>query len=148
MAGIRPITITVKEPLQSPAPFIDFGIFTHNVGTDALTSAEFRSAFKNCGFRGSENLGKYWELDRSAAAAQKPWCRECDWECWRDPSELTGPFLELTRAPLSLAKRFAGDEAFRRLWWSDLRYHRACGFFDLQTPPDYERMAATAGVRA
>ena len=29
----------------------------------------------------------------------RPVCRKCDWECFRDPSELFGPLRDLTIIP-------------------------------------------------
>ena len=46
-----------------------------------------------CGFRGTESLGKFWEIDLKRSRT-KPYCRLCDWECFRDPSTLLGPILE------------------------------------------------------
>ena len=92
-----------------------------------------------CGFRINDNLGKYWEMD-VATRQDQPACRDCDWECFRDPSEMLGPFLEAPRDPLKVTRRFMEDPTYLKLWWSDIRYYRACGVF--HGKPRYDRMAA------
>lgn len=93
--------------------------------------------FYPCGYRGREPLGR---LDERTAAPQPvedaPHCTACDWECFRDPSQLFGPFLDLARRPLSAARRLVGDRPALWLWLEDLRYYRACGLFDGRRPPD------------
>jgi hypothetical protein len=96
-----------------------------------------------CGYRGSENMGQFFDLD-PAKIENKADCTLCDWECFRDPSELFGPVLEGLRRPVSLAGKFFSDREFFREWLTDLRYYRACGYFNAQEPPRLERMAAFA----
>lgn len=93
-----------------------------------------------CGFRGEENLGRFWELDLSQIKGEA-WCKQCDWECFRDPSELSGPALDLRQRPLSVIKRFWKDREYARLWLEDLRYYRACNYFDAMTAPNYLQLA-------
>ena len=92
-----------------------------------------------CGYRGNENLGKFWQLD---IAALKPNgdCLRCDWECFRDPSELCAPLLQAFNRPLRLGRQMARDDTYRRLWMEDIRYHRACQFFDARKQPVYEKL--------
>jgi MoaA/NifB/PqqE/SkfB family radical SAM enzyme len=92
-----------------------------------------------CGYRGNENLGKFWELDLDAIRPDGD-CRRCDWECFRDPSELCAPFLQALRAPARLMGRMLGDGRYRRLWAGDLRYYHACDLFDGRRPPRPERL--------
>ena len=87
-----------------------------------------------CGYRGTENLGKFWELDR-LSVPRKHECRQCDWECFRDPSELAGPLMQAVVDPIGLLARLRHDPTFFRLWFEDWRYYRACGFFDGRRPP-------------
>jgi MoaA/NifB/PqqE/SkfB family radical SAM enzyme len=92
-----------------------------------------------CGYRGHENMGKYWELeihDRSGPGD----CYRCEWECFRDPSELFGPLLQVLSNPLQLLNRWRQDPHFFHLWIDDLRYYRACGFFNGREPADFERL--------
>jgi hypothetical protein len=93
-----------------------------------------------CGYRGRENLGKFWELDLTRPPLP-PSCRECDWECFRDPSELIGPFADLFARPLSALRALLSDPSSARLRLSDLRYYRACGLFNGRVPPDYRKLA-------
>ena len=82
-----------------------------------------------CGYRGNENLGKLWELDVKKLSPGDG-CRRCDWECFRDPSELCGPILQAFRSPLKLLGRMLSDPMYRRLWVEDLKYYRRCDFFN------------------
>jgi MoaA/NifB/PqqE/SkfB family radical SAM enzyme len=93
-----------------------------------------------CGYRGQENLGKFWEVDlqtRSSPAS----CKSCDWECWRDPSELIGPLLGLRTDPLQWIRRSFRDPEYFKVWQQDLRYMHACDLFDARTAPNFDRMA-------
>jgi uncharacterized Fe-S cluster-containing radical SAM superfamily protein len=87
-----------------------------------------------CGYRGQENLGKLWGLDRNALQAEAT-CYACDWECFRDPSELFGPILQGLSHPVALLKKMRRDREFFKLWIQDVRYARACNFFDGRMPP-------------
>ena len=92
-----------------------------------------------CGYRGHENMGKFWDLDLNAIRPEGA-CRRCDWECFRDPSELCAPFLQVLHAPARLLGKMRGDERYRRLWIEDLRYYHACELFDGRRPPRPERL--------
>lgn len=98
-----------------------------------------RGATYPCGYRGQENLGLLWELDRSALPDETA-CYQCDWECFRDPSELFGPVLQGVSNPLALFKRIRRDGNFFRLWTQDLCYAHACDLFDGRTPPDLSQL--------
>jgi len=92
-----------------------------------------------CGYRGAENLGRFWELPRRPSA-RRVHCRRCDWECFRDPSELAGPVLQALSDPLGLWRRFRSDGRHFRFWIDDWRYYRACDFFDGRKPPRPDRL--------
>jgi uncharacterized Fe-S cluster-containing radical SAM superfamily protein len=92
-----------------------------------------------CGYRGSENLGKFTDLDLNSLDP-KAFCKLCDWECFRDPSELFGPVLDALRRPVSLARKAASDREFFRDWLTDLRYYRACNYFSALEPPDRRKI--------
>ncbi len=94
-----------------------------------------------CGFRGGDNLGKFWDLNVSAIK-EKPFCRQCDWECFRDPGELMGPLLEGLRHPIQTWKKFKSDPEAYRYWRTDLAYYRACDYFCGRKPADSQRLAA------
>ncbi len=96
-----------------------------------------------CGYRGRENLGKFWSLNGAHAAAPAD-CTLCDWECFRDPSFLLGPLLALSTHPMQLARSVYANRAFYRLWLEDLRYYHSCDFFDGRKPPDYARLSRFA----
>jgi len=94
-----------------------------------------------CGYRGDENLGKYWNMDRKALKNGFA-CYQCDWECFRDPSELFGPLLHVLSDPFGFLKRIRRDARYFRLWIDDLKYYRACDLFDGRKPPDLARLRA------
>jgi hypothetical protein len=96
-----------------------------------------------CGFRGQENLGRFvrFNLDRHRKkTGNRAWCLECDWECFRDPSDLFGPLTDLAR-PGHLLNHIRKDPGFFPTWIRDLRYYRACDFFDGRKSPNLKRLA-------
>ncbi|MBN2792927.1 MAG: radical SAM protein [Desulfuromonadales bacterium] len=93
-----------------------------------------------CGYRGDEDLGEFPDLNLTALDKKKE-CRQCDWECFRDPSELFTPLLELRSAPQRLIKRLRHDRQFFKLWKEDLLYYRACHYFNGRMAPNREMMA-------
>jgi hypothetical protein len=92
-----------------------------------------------CGYRGSESMGKFWNLNRGAGASDAN-CTLCDWECFRDPSELSGPLLQGISDPLGLLRRVVRDREYLNVWAEDLRYYWACEFFDGRRPPNLDRL--------
>ncbi len=91
-----------------------------------------------CGYRGNDNLGDFWNLDRSQCSDKD--CRLCDWECFRDPSELFAPLLQMRRNPWQLGRRLLNDRTFFKLWLQDLFYYRACHYFNGRIPPNGQRL--------
>nr|WP_320010140.1 radical SAM protein [uncultured Desulfobulbus sp.] len=101
-----------------------------------------------CGYRGNEGMGKLWELDEAKVAAnRKSDCRRCDWECFRDPSELFGPMIRGLSRPWQLTADHYRDPDFLRFWLQDIRYARACNLFDGRKKTDYARLGGFAGSR-
>jgi len=96
-----------------------------------------------CGYRGGENLGKFWDLDLSRHPIP-PSCRECDWECFRDPSELLGPFAALFTSPGKTICGIFRNPAASILRLSDLRYYLACDMFNGRVPPDFRKLCRYA----
>jgi MoaA/NifB/PqqE/SkfB family radical SAM enzyme len=92
-----------------------------------------------CGYRGNENFGKYWEIDWNKVR-NKGDCTMCDWECFRDPSELFGPLLQSISEPLKLIKKVKEYPQYFCLWWNDLKYYRACEFFNGRRAPNYKKL--------
>jgi MoaA/NifB/PqqE/SkfB family radical SAM enzyme len=92
-----------------------------------------------CGYRGNENLGKFWRLDLSRLKPNGE-CRRCDWECFRDPSEMFSPLLQSLYQPLRLSQRFYRDSDYLKYWLEDIRYYRACQWFDGRRPMDPSRL--------
>jgi hypothetical protein len=94
-----------------------------------------------CGYRGNEDFGRLWDLDRHKLnPVPDDACRQCDWECFRDPSELFGPLLETFSNPLGLIRRLADEPGALATWAGDLFYYWACGFFNGRRPPDFQKL--------
>jgi hypothetical protein len=96
-----------------------------------------------CGYRGKECLGDFEAFDIKAVNTQAT-CRQCDWECFRDPSILFGPPLALFVRPVKTVASFFAYRGFFKLWLADLHYYRACHFFRCTAPPNYKAMARAA----
>lgn len=92
-----------------------------------------------CGYRGDEDLGEFVHLD-TQRVSDRDHCRRCDWECFRDPSELFSPLQALGSAPSMLLRRLKQDPQFFKLWKEDLLYYRACHYFDGRKPVDSGKM--------
>ncbi len=92
-----------------------------------------------CGYRGMDNLGSY----RQGIIENNPkaFCSRCDWECFRDPSELCGPIIHGLTEPFSLFKKYKRDATYYRLWRDDLRYYKRCDFFHGNNAFDMKRLA-------
>lgn len=84
-----------------------------------------------CGFRGADNLGKFYDLDVKALPNQA-FCKKCDWECFRDPSELIGYLREgyIDKSFLKDLEKNDRPEEYKKLWKEDIAYYIKCGFFD------------------
>lgn len=96
-----------------------------------------------CGYRGNENLGPFHQFDPDRLPSASP-CLACDWECFRDPSELFGPITDLLSGPTGWWRLLHADPTQRRLWLADLRYFAACDFFDGRRPPHPGKLARFA----
>ncbi|MGB3221810.1 MAG: radical SAM protein [Desulforhopalus sp.] len=85
-----------------------------------------------CGYRDEplDELPELGQRQRNGAS-----CELCEWECFRDPSDLLGPFAELFSRPHRLLAQFARDPKFYKLLQQDLRYYRACDFFNGRLAP-------------
>lgn len=109
-------------------------------GTDFFFISAHDGNTYPCGYRGKEDLGKFWDLNLRKIR-QNAVCKKCDWECFRDPSELLGPLLDLFSRPLRLLERTMRDTTYMKLVIEDYRYYSACNYFDGRTAPDYKRLA-------
>ena len=87
-----------------------------------------------CGYRGKESLGRYRNLNMDSVE-KKPFCSQCDWECFRDPSQLLGPFMDIFTHPVKLVKEFHKDPYMVKYLYSDLQYYQRCGYFNGRKPP-------------
>lgn len=119
---------------------LDKGMFPCRGGIDFFfVNAADRNVYP-CGYRGGESLGKMWDLDLSALDRRQI-CEKCDWECFRDPSVLLKPILNMIENPFTFQGKLPGHRDFLKVWWEDVRYYRACGWFDARTPPDRQQLA-------
>jgi hypothetical protein len=96
-----------------------------------------------CGYRGGEDFGPFEEMV-SVPYEEGSGCNRCDWECFRDPSELFGPLLEGLGSPMRLLTRLKMDPQFFKHWRQDLAYYRACDFFDGRKALQHRRLATFA----
>ncbi|HWQ78618.1 MAG TPA: radical SAM protein [Anaerovoracaceae bacterium] len=80
-----------------------------------------------CGYRGEENLGKFYDLDLKKID-QEPFCKSCDWECFRDPSEQVGFLVKHARHPVRTVRET--ESSYRKLWNQDIMYYRRCSYFN------------------
>ena len=92
-----------------------------------------------CGYRGRENLGKFWDLPIADNNPSSD-CRQCDWECFIDPSELFAPLLDAAKRPVRLGVKITSDPHFYRLWQEDLRYYRTCDYFNGRRQPNLKAL--------
>ncbi|MEI6726143.1 MAG: radical SAM protein [Actinomycetes bacterium] len=100
-----------------------------------------------CGYRGDEDLGPFATLD-FARLERLPHCRLCDWECFRNPSELMGPVAGAASLSATVAKSLRGRDRRLGLWRSDVRYYLAAGLFDGRRAPDMARLRAASATPA
>ncbi len=80
-----------------------------------------------CGYRGNENLGKFYDLDLKRID-QKPSCKACDWECFRDPSEQIGFLIETIRKPVKSIRE--KETQYKKLWKEDMKYYSQSSYFN------------------
>lgn len=92
-----------------------------------------------CGYRGDENLGKFTQFNHQEPVTDKK-CLNCDWECFRDPSEMFGPLLLGIKKPARLMAKLAFDREFMRHWLTDLTYYRACDYFNGRMPINEKKL--------
>jgi hypothetical protein len=100
-----------------------------------------------CGYRSDEDLGPFTTLD-FARLERVPHCRLCDWECFRDPSELMGPVAGAASLSATVVKSLRGGDRRLSLWRGDVRYSLAAGLFDGRRPPDMARLGAASAPPA
>jgi hypothetical protein len=95
-----------------------------------------------CGYRGNENFGRMEEVDvrKLNPPGEADACRQCDWECFRDPSELFGPLLGIGANPLQSFRRALQSPRTIQTWIEDLLYYRACDLFNGRRPPNTQRL--------
>ena len=107
-------------------------------GSDFLFIDATRGHAFPCGYRSEDDLGPFWELrDLPEEACD---CRRCDWECFRDPSELLGPFGAALTSPVEMFRKFSSRPGAFGTWLTDLRYYLACDTFDGTRPMRAERL--------
>lgn len=92
-----------------------------------------------CGYRVEDDFGEIWDFDINKLRKSKPNCTKCDWECFRDPTELAQPIIDLYHKPLQTIYKLYSDDK-KKLWLKDILYFYACDFFNLRSKPNYWKM--------
>ncbi len=67
-------------------------------------------------------------------------CDLCEWECFRDPSDVLGPFADFFTQPFKLCGKITREPRFFKLLIEDLRYYSACNYFNGRLAPEYVQM--------
>ncbi len=116
------------------------GTYACRGGTDFFFLDSKDGAVYPCGYRGRENLGAIWDMN-TPRRPEEAHCRQCDWECFRDPSELFGPIMDAVHKPGRLLKKWRKDSARMRVWLEDIRYYNACDLFNGRIPPDSGKLS-------
>ena len=96
-----------------------------------------------CGFR-MEHHKTLPDLERRLAEEFS--CDRCEWECFRDPSDVLGPFADLFSHPIKLSGKILKEPQFFKLLLQDLRYYRACEFFNGRLAPHFQAMKPFHGL--
>jgi MoaA/NifB/PqqE/SkfB family radical SAM enzyme len=88
-----------------------------------------------CGYRGNEDLGASIAELRIRPDGGQPFCKKCHWECFMDPSRFLGILRYVIRHPFKAYFGKVLDRQMLRLWFGDVKYYLACGFFDGRKGP-------------
>ncbi|MCX8083833.1 MAG: radical SAM protein [Calditerrivibrio sp.] len=86
-----------------------------------------------CGFLSDHRLGVFHRRIEKVNFE----CVKCDWECFRDPSVLFSPLINLKRFPIHQINDIFKNNTFYRDWVKDLLYYRKCGFFNMHSPKSF-----------
>lgn len=92
-----------------------------------------------CGYRGDTNLGKFWDIDMNSID-KRAFCRECDWECFRDPSEQLGYLSDIINRPIKALNTFTKEREYTKIWLEDIKYYGACDYYNGRIAPDYNKI--------
>lgn len=112
-------------------------LFPCRGGTDFFFVECDRGLIHPCGYR-DEPQNRLPDLGQRLK--QVPDCDRCDWECFRDPSGILGPFADLFTQPFTLLGKIIRDPQFFRLLSQDLSYYKACGYFNGRLVPQFQAM--------
>lgn len=82
--------------------------------------------FYPCGYRGNESFGSKLSIKHIVKDKN---CFLCDWECFRDPSNLLFPIAEILSTPFLGLKKTRKDKRFYELWKNDIKYYTKSNFF-------------------
>lgn len=108
-------------------------------GKDFFFVSAKEGYFYPCGYRGEEAVESFSGISQLKETGQKK-CTACDWECFRDPSELFGPLLQARSNFFGLVQKIKNDPVFFKLISCDLKYYQACQFFSGRKPLSANRL--------
>ena len=112
-------------------------LFSCRGGSDFFFVDSEKGAINPCGYLNNP-LEKIPNLTQRNTDVKD--CDQCEWECFRDPSDLMSPFAELFTQPIKLLGKILRDPYFFRILQNDLRYYKACGFFNGRQAPNFTKM--------
>lgn len=112
-------------------------LFPCRGGTDFFFVECEKGKIHPCGYR-EESQQQLPDLESSKKEVSH--CDLCEWECFRDPSDVLGPFADIFTQPFKLAGKICKEPQFFRLLIEDLRYYAACNFFNGRMAPEYGSM--------
>lgn len=112
-------------------------LFPCRGGTDFFFVECEKGLIHPCGYREDPNQ-EFPELTRRTRSVMN--CDRCEWECFRDPSDLLGPFADLFTQPFQLFGKMLRQPLFFKLLREDLSYYRACEFFNGRLAPQFKKM--------
>lgn len=101
-----------------------------------------------CGYRGDQDLGENLKDAIRQVDSQKPHCKKCHWECFRDPSQLFGIARYIFRHPIKVFIKKEMDHTMLKLWAGDLNYYIKCNFFNGRIKPKKKEAATYENAKS
>ncbi|MBE0586231.1 MAG: radical SAM protein, partial [Desulfofustis sp.] len=112
-------------------------LFPCRGGSDFFFADCKNGVISPCGYR-DEPRDELPNLKQRAGLTT--YCDLCEWECFRDPSDVLGPFAMLFSQPVHLLHKMVKDPRFFQILMNDLSYYRACGYFNGRLAPQWQAL--------